>query len=98
MTNRHREERPVPDRTKEPAAVPELLTVPEAAAILHSTPHAVYNALRRLQLPPDLICRPLGMRTIRIRKDRLIAHIEASTEAPELQTPAFIHQVHRRRR
>lgn len=88
----------MPDRIKEPAAVPELLTVPEAAALLHATPDAVYSALRRLQIPPDCICRPLGMRTIRIRKDRLIAHIEASTEAPELQVPEFVRAMNRRKK
>jgi hypothetical protein len=86
---------PSPKPASEP---PRLLTVPEAAALLHTTPAAVYNALHRLQIPPDCVCRPLGMRTIRIREDRLLAHIEASTEAPELQVPEFIRQMNRRKR
>jgi hypothetical protein len=86
---------PSPPAASEP---PRLLTVPEAAAILNTSPDAVYAALRRLQLPPDLIVRPLGMRTIRIREDRLLAHIEASTEAPEIAVPEFVRALNRRKK
>lgn len=86
---------PAPPAAGEP---PRLLTVAQAAAILNTSPDAVYAALRRLQLPPDLIVRPLGLRTIRIREDRLLAHIEASTEAPERQVPEFVRALGRRRK
>jgi excisionase family DNA binding protein len=55
--------------------LPELMTVEEVADFLRTTVRAVYDMIRRAQLPPSAIVRPTGTRRILLKRDEVRAHV-----------------------